>query len=196
MTDLTLHVLSDIHLEFGALRCRMVAGVDCDVHILAGDIGVGLTGLEWALKTFTRPVIYVMGNHEFYGQRTVAEFWKKARAKVAGTHVHLMENEAVIIGGVRFVGASLWTDFCLNGVLRQDEMMRIIPELLTDYERIRLARRSPRWQYLTPRTARAWHEESVAFLEQALDQDPTNGDLGAAPFTRTVVVTHHPRKSS
>ena len=69
--------------------------------------------------------------------------------------------------------------------------MRIIPELLTDYHRIRLARRSPRWQYLTPRTARAWHEESVAFLEQALDQDPTNGDLGAAPFTRTVVVTHH-----
>lgn len=109
-----IHILSDLHLEFGGLR---LPEADADVTVLAGDIGVGLQGIEWALQAipFHQPVIYVMGNHEFYGQRSMPELWKKAREKVAGTHVHLLENEAVEIGGVRFLGATLWTDFDLFG---------------------------------------------------------------------------------
>ncbi len=99
-----LHILSDTHIEFAALPRKHVADVDCDAHILAGDIGVGLMGLEWALKTFTRPVIYVMGNQEFYGQRMVPRLFAKARATVAGTHVHLLENAAIVIDDVRFLG--------------------------------------------------------------------------------------------
>jgi len=34
----------------------------------AGDIGVGVEGMRWAARHFpVRPVIYVPGNHEFYG---------------------------------------------------------------------------------------------------------------------------------
>jgi hypothetical protein len=41
---------------------------DADVIVLAGDIGVGMSGLEW--MTNERPskhFIYVPGNHEFHG---------------------------------------------------------------------------------------------------------------------------------
>ena len=191
MTSITLHVLSDVHLEFAAWPRRVpMAGIDCDVHILAGDIGVGLMGLDWALKTFTRPVIYVMGNHELYGQRTTRTLWAKARAKVAGTHVHLLENEAVIIAGVRFVGASLWTDFCLHGFTQQKAMMHHAADSMNDYARIRMGRSGATWQYLTPQTTLAWHEKSCLFLESALDNQAPH-DVAASSFRRTVVVTHH-----
>lgn len=191
MTSITLHVLSDVHLEFAAWPRRVpIPPIACDVHILAGDIGVGLMGLDWAVKVFTRPVIYVMGNHEFYGQRTVREFWKKARAKVAGTHVHVLENETVILAGVRFVGASLWTDFGLHGWTQQKAMMRHAADSMNDYARIRVRRSGATWQTLTPQTTLAWHEQSALFLESVLDH-PGPHEGGASPFSRTVVVTHH-----
>ena len=88
-----IHVLSDVHLEFQRWRRNWdIQTVDCDVHVLAGDIGVGLMGLEFALRHCTKPVIYVAGNHELYSQRTVSEWWRDARSKAAGTQVHLLEN--------------------------------------------------------------------------------------------------------
>jgi predicted phosphodiesterase len=60
------HVLSDLHLEFGPFN---PPAVEADAVILAGDIHPGRNGLKWALATFpNRPVIYVLGNHECYGQ--------------------------------------------------------------------------------------------------------------------------------
>lgn len=88
-----IHILSDIHLEFGKWRRTEDANaIDADVTVLAGDIGLGLSGLDWAL-TFRRPVIYVLGSHEFYGQRPMQTLWRKARAKVQGTPVHLLDND-------------------------------------------------------------------------------------------------------
>ena len=59
-----LHVLSDLHTEFTDFS---PPESDADVVILAGDIGVGLGGIEWAARRYPRaPVIYVPGNHEFY----------------------------------------------------------------------------------------------------------------------------------
>lgn len=187
---LRLHVLSDLHLEFAALPRRQVAAVPCDVHILAGDIGVGLLGLDWALATFTRPVIYVMGNHEFYGKRTVPDLWRAAYTKVRGTHVHLLENAAVVIEGVRFLGATLWTDLCLGGYLSFERTTMAVTEIMNDYTQIRLGR-YPKWP-LTPAMACAWHDESAAFLEHALVEPASApGDSGALSYHRTVVVTHH-----
>jgi len=92
-----IHVLSDIHLEFGKWPDAIdINAIDADVTVLAGDIGVGLEGIQWALS-IERPVIYVFGNHEFYGQRPMHDLWRKAREKVAGTHVHLLENDAALI---------------------------------------------------------------------------------------------------
>lgn len=195
---LRIHILSDIHLEFGKWwKDFDVNAIDADLTILAGDIGIGLTGLQWALE-FERPVIYVMGNHEFYGQRPMTELWRKARAKVAGTHVHLLENESVIINDVRFLGCTLWTDFCLFGVDTQDAMMRNAQAEMTDYQAIYVStRRASTWDEisgrvrhggdaLTSRKTVTFHQESRDFLARELMRRPHD-----QAWQKTVVVTHH-----
>ena len=60
-----IHILSDLHTEFAEFS---PPDTDADVVVLAGDIGVGLGGIEWAASKFPKvPVIYVPGNHEYYG---------------------------------------------------------------------------------------------------------------------------------
>lgn len=196
-----LHVISDVHLEFQ--KCRNQSGlgsIDCDVHVLAGDIGVGLAGIEWALHNFSKPVVYVFGNHEFYGQRPMSELWEKARQKVEGTHVHLLENEAVVLQdrngeNVRFLGCTLWTDFCILGGDQQHAAMEKAKHGMNDYLQIYVTRRgSSNYEFgatqhsgdrLTPRKTLSMHHDSRDFIEQAL-RDPSNNK-----WDKTVVVTHH-----
>lgn len=53
-----LHIISDLHFEFQKWPMRIdVNTIDADVTILAGDIGIGLQGIQWALDHFRRPVI-------------------------------------------------------------------------------------------------------------------------------------------
>jgi predicted phosphodiesterase len=60
-----LHILSDLHQEFSSFQ---PPSTDADIIILAGDIWKGNKGVYWARDTFPdKPIVYVMGNHEFYG---------------------------------------------------------------------------------------------------------------------------------
>jgi predicted phosphodiesterase len=62
-----IHILSDIHTEFSDFD---PPETDADVVVLAGDIGVGSGGIQWAERRYPKvPVIYVPGNHEFDGVR-------------------------------------------------------------------------------------------------------------------------------
>jgi predicted phosphodiesterase len=62
-----IRVLSDLHLEF---REWNPPKADADVVVLAGDIHVGVKGIEWARRSFPAiPIVYVPGNHEFYVRR-------------------------------------------------------------------------------------------------------------------------------
>lgn len=57
-------VYSDLHTEFEAFT---PPATDAELVILAGDIGTKARGVKWANETFSCPVIYTCGNHEFYG---------------------------------------------------------------------------------------------------------------------------------
>jgi 3',5'-cyclic AMP phosphodiesterase CpdA len=169
-----LHILSDLHLEFEPFA---PPAVEADAVILAGDVSTGRNGLKWALKTFPeRPVIYVLGNHEFYGQKLqklVAELKEMAR----GTNVHLLENESCTIGEVAFFGATLWTDFTLNGNPVVSEV--VAQTGMNDYRRIRTL---PYYKRLRPSDTRQLHAQSRKWLEDEL--------LGLRG-RKVVVVTHH-----
>lgn len=203
-----LHVLSDLHLEFGKWPKGIdISAIDADVTILAGDIGVGLEGLQWAL-TIDRPVIYIMGNHEFYGQRPMNDLWRKAREKVEGTHVHLLENQTILLDDpshpgecVRFLCATLWTDFAILGGDRQQDCMDRAALNMTDYNAIYVSRRghaiaepgfTTRHQgdRLTPRKTLSLHYDSRDFLERELARLPDSTGI-ADSWRKTVVVTHH-----
>ena len=107
-----IHVLSDLHTEFAPFH---PPETDADVVVLAGDVGVGTRGVPMIREWFPdRPVVYVAGNHEFY-REAIPRLSEKIAGAAEGTRVHYLENRAVVIGGVRFLGCTLWTDFDVFG---------------------------------------------------------------------------------
>jgi predicted phosphodiesterase len=167
-----LHILSDLHLEFGDWTPERT---EADVVILAGDIHQGSRGIEWARQQFPQqPVIYVMGNHEFYGH-DAQPLLARCRAEAQGSNIHLLENQSVQIGDVTFLGCSLWTDFKLWP--KPAEAMEAARDFMNDFKLIRT--QSGR---LHPRDTVKWHQASVAWLKTQLKMsDPA----------KTVIITHH-----
>lgn len=164
-----IRILSDLHLEHAAWTPPAVSQ---DVVVLAGDIARGTAGIEWARQTFTCPVVYIPGNHEFdYGDMS------ELRRLYAQPHanVHVLDNASITLGGVRFLGSTLWTDLALHGNLGAavDAAWRLI----SDYTRIR-------WggTLLTPLQTVELHRTALAWLKQ---------ELSEAFSGATVVVTHH-----
>jgi ribosomal protein S17 len=169
-----LHILSDLHLEFEPFT---PPAVEAEAVILAGDVSTGRNGLKWALKTSPhRPVIYVIGNHEFYGQK-LQKLINELQELADGTNVHLLENGSCRIGDVVFLGATLWTDFALNGNPVVSEV--VAQTSMNDYRRIRTL---PRYSRLKPSDTRRLHMESRRWLE---------GQAIAHRGRKVVVVTHH-----
>ena len=169
-----LHVLSDLHLEFAPIS---IPKTDADVVVLAGDIDVGLRGLNWINHHIPdRPVIYVLGNHEFYHEDLIQ--LRRAVALIAkDTNVQVLENSAVEIDGYSFLGCTLWTDFSLRG--NPEHAMDNAERLMNDF---RLVKNGGSKQRLRARDVAQLHCASVAWLRDELKQhDPST----------TVIVTHH-----
>jgi predicted phosphohydrolase len=171
-----LHLLSDLHLEHGPFVARRV---DADAVILAGDIGAGTRGVEWARSwSDDRPVLYVAGNHEFYGHATPGLLDELRRA-ASGSSVSVLENETVMLGGVRVLGCTLWSDFDFDGPDRRAQTMKVCERVVNDYTQITFGSQRRK---LTARDTRRLHFCSRRWLATRLDQ-PHDGP--------TVVVTHH-----
>lgn len=168
-------VASDLHLEFSEID---VADDGADVVVLAGDIHVGAEGVRWAAERFALPVIYVAGNHEFYDGDIIATA-AAMRAAAEGTNVHLLDDDAVTIAGVRFLGAVLWTDFDLfeDDAVRADAFARCLA-FMPDFRIITNGS-----GVLTPEDTIAMHARSRAWLAAEIA-----AGNGGGP---TVVVTHH-----
>lgn len=166
-----IHLLSDLHNEFS----RFVPDtVDAEVVILAGDIDVKARGVAWAKQAFTGTVLYVPGNHEYYGGHLNHTLEKMRLAQ--DERVRVLDRDEVIIRGVRFLGATMWTDFSATGdpvsaSLMAQNAMNDFRQIRTDhYRRIRpvdLAERSAQ--------TRNWLRTKLA--------EPHRG--------HTVVITHH-----
>jgi predicted phosphodiesterase len=175
-------LLSDLHHELWREKAPVIdpSVSRPDIVILAGDIDTGAKAVEWAARTFAGiPVLYVHGNHEAYG-RNLDDTQDEIRAacKLAA-NVHFLDCGQYIAGSVRFLGATLWTDFCLFGDDTRAAAMRQAEAVMNDYRRIRLARKGYR-KLRAPDTA-YYHAEHRSWLEKKLDQ-PFDGT--------TVVITH------
>ncbi len=169
-----LHVLSDLHLEFGITE---LPTTDADVVVLAGDIHVGTEGRKWIRRQFPRQhVVYVLGNHEFY-RHSIPELTEALKRETDDKHIHLLENEAVEIDGFWFLGCTLWTNFRLGP--DANAAMLIAQREMSDYHVIEVKSEN---RVLRPQDTARLNADSVTWLES---------ELAKQDRARTVVVTHH-----
>lgn len=171
-----LNILSDLHLGQGGLDAPCN---DSDLVILAGDIARPKEAVAWACG-LNKPVLYVPGNHEFYGG-TIDGTLAELKTLCAGGPVHLLDDEEVIIDGVRFLGSTLWTDFLLfRDPEQRASALEQAQRFVRDYSRIHVD--EGRQRAFAPADSAARFRLHVEWLADRLAQPH------AGP---TVVITHH-----
>lgn len=197
-------LLSDLHLEFeanqdrpdaaaghpyrSALSRKITLGPDLtrlrfaqpDVVVLAGDIDVGNLSLRYArmARDYLRTaIVLVPGNHEFYGA-SLEETRKELRDKASQyDQIFLLDNTVAMIGGIRFIGSTLWSGFSLFGDSAVEATMHDVAGRLNDYEFIHVTQNDEQFK---PEDALLLHQEARTFLELELSNPGPN-----------IVVTHH-----
>lgn len=171
MADNTLFI-SDLHLEHGKpFVVKKIEGVK--YLILAGDIGSYKSHLPFIKDCCKKYiVIYILGNHEFYGYslNEVREFWKSVELE----NFYFLDNSSVVIDGIRFIGATLWTDFDNENYL---VLMRA--RVISDYNKIL---NNSKDDYITPNAILREFKISKQFIENELAID--DGNI-------PVLITHH-----
>jgi len=185
-----LQIVSDLHLEFSDINIKNQG--DTDVLVLAGDILVAAklfrpnseSGYKFrdflSRVSFQFPhVVYVAGNHEFYGgghfYGTVDTLRHWCSANYG--NVYFLEDETKIIDDVMFVGSTLWTD--MN---RGDPITLFhVKEAMNDYRAIKNDRRG--YTPINPQDTVERHIRSKQYIETVV----SNAD----PDQKIVVVGHH-----
>ncbi len=198
-----VHVVSDLHLDaWTDRRGRPHPGClppvpACDLVVVAGDTDDdgprGVRALAGHYAAAGVPLAVVAGNHDGFGgtypryhEKMVAVAQACAVEHPHWAPVHVLEQQAAIVAGVRVVGATLWTDFALHpegvgvGMAAAGDPLRGMRE----YRRVRV-RTPDGYRRLRPTDTAAIHARTVAWLRETL----ATPALAGIP---TVVVTHHP----
>ncbi|MGH8280091.1 MAG: metallophosphoesterase [Gammaproteobacteria bacterium] len=171
-----INILSDLHLRQGSLAPPRT---DADVVILAGDVDRPEQAIAWAGE-IRQPVIYVPGNHEFYGSSLPATL-AEIKSRAADTRIRVLDCEEWAFGGVRFLGATLWTDFALAGTgAKRAAALTEARKLMRDFSRIESTEK-PGAKF-TPLESMHLFREHSAWLTRKL------AERFDGP---TVVITHH-----
>ncbi|WP_024341348.1 metallophosphoesterase [Bradyrhizobium japonicum] len=176
-----VQVFSDLHLDVAPVKpISIVDGIDA--VIVAGDVCEGAVQAFAQLRKIVPmpiPILMVLGNHEYY-RRFVPDELALARARAPSFNIHVMENDAIVYVGVRFVGATLWTDYRNFGDANQLAVMNACAAGMNDHRRIGW-RKEP-WARFRPREAALLHHRSRSYIASIL---ATNF---AGP---TAVLSHH-----
>ena len=180
-----IHILSDLHLDHRQGRFELEE-IEHDILVCVGDVRGNLTdGIEVLGSMSKRPVLFVGGNHEFYGFEgaSLEEAYEQGRERAGkGGPVHLLENEALVLDGVRFLGTTLWTDYALYGKKNREQAMGVARRGLNDHRHIRLRTPAEASRAFLPTDALSLHRRAVQWLSGALSE-LFDGS--------TVVCTHH-----
>lgn len=171
---ISIHPLSDLHNEFDLYVPQVL---DADVVLLAGDIDVKARGVKWASEAFPDSrVLYIPGNHEYYGGQLEHTLRKMREAAALTPNVTVMDRDEVVIGGVRFLGATGWTNYTSTGnlpVAQYDAQ-----QTMKDFKKIRTAS----YSRTRPLDFMRENQLTVDWLKSKLTE-PFEG--------KTVVMTHH-----
>lgn len=196
---MNIQLLSDLHLETHPHFTPEVAP-SADVLILAGDIGsyqsgsmlLGQQEQDFGLARFSPrkdlgawpvPVLFVPGNHEYDGM-PFEEAHEKLQATCKRLGIIFLHQRVEIIGNVRFIGCTLWSDFealvPTSGPLTQQLKAREKAERAANFYLKKTGTTFQGAPYLSD-AVRAQAQSDQAWLTNAMSE-PFDGP--------TVVITH------
>jgi len=182
-----IQIVSDLHLEFSDINIQNQN--DADVLILGGDIMIAEKVLkpesEYGVRfrdflkrvSFQFPhVIYIAGNHEFYGG-----YWKKGLEQLrlaCGVHenIYFLERDTKVIDDVVFVGGTLWTDMNKFDPLT----LHAVRDMMNDYRSINNDEKG--FTKLKPADTCERHRETRDYIKQIVSMNKDK---------KIVVVGHH-----
>ena len=141
-----VQVVSDMHLEFADFDLK---NAGADVLVLSGDILVAKyfdgKSPDSTSKLFQRfngfmsrismefpHVVYVAGNHEFYGGRWMKTIDLLTQYCSLYSNVHYLERQTWTLDDVTFIGSTLWTDMNRGDPLT----LHAVRDMMSDYRAI------------------------------------------------------------
>jgi predicted phosphodiesterase len=111
-----IQVLSDLHIPHSPF---IIPKMESDAIVLAGDIHTGYYDTMLYLLEIRRihqkPIIFVPGNHEFYGCNYIKEYNKWQNTEERNIHI-LNVNTHFDFMNHRFIGDTLWSDVSRNPI--------------------------------------------------------------------------------
>jgi DNA repair exonuclease SbcCD nuclease subunit len=182
-----IQIVSDLHLEFSDYFLKNQN--NADVLVLGGDIMLAekvlLPESELGVRfrdflkrcSFQFPhVIYLAGNHEFYGGYWSKSLEKLREACAVHTNVYFLERDVKIINDVVFVGGTLWTDMNKGDPLT----LHAVRDMMNDYRAI--TNDDLGYTKLKPATTAQRHRETRQYIELIVKEHSDK---------KVVVVGHH-----
>lgn len=190
--DLKVQIASDLHLEFleGKITEKLGEMIKPSAPYLAlvGDIcNLGdaqvLRDIFVYLSTKYEKILYVPGNHEYYRYSKAPELkdtkealLRRAREIARETNVIILDNESIVLDGVRVIGSTFWSD---------------IPKIhnsyieghIKDYNAI-FTETEEGVKVITAHDTTELHKRSVQFLQRELLEAHMNKQ-------KCLVLTHH-----
>lgn len=117
-----LFIVSDLHGEAWSHDYTVPEGLDFDVAVFAGDVHNAYRAGSWISNQralWGKPILFVAGNHEYYGS-VLQDAAAVIRDGARRTNVTFLDADAVpVIGGVRFLGCTMWTDYLSRPIARR-----------------------------------------------------------------------------
>jgi len=171
-----IRLLSDLHHEFRHKTFKDQTFLQYqgeDVLVLAGDIAVGAKNvadvLDWFIMAGHNRIVYVPGNHEYYGgmytevQQELADVCRSRSEWV----ILLQPGTKLVLDGVVFFGGTLWTNFSEDPLAQS-----LSREMTSDFRVIK--------QFKT-QMCKALYYNDLAWIHKVYKQYPDH---------KKVIVTH------
>lgn len=173
--------MSDLHLE--SSNFDLHASIDRGILLLIGDISADFTMLDAFFRKLNPEVkaVYVPGNHEFEGKKfdEVVPFLKDLLTIYP--NVTVLDNESVIIDGIKIIGSTLWTNFDIADYFVRRDILKRCDEIMPDFLKVRILDNGVYRRYTVQDSIRQF-DKAVQYLEYELTRNRVN--------MPTVVATH------
>ena len=181
-----IHLISDLHTELKWYCIPELEDEANTVVILAGDIGIAkrpettyLPTVANACKRF-KHVFMVLGNHEHWDGSLNTSYSKIFCDTLEYDNFDVLDKGTVVLDGVAFIGATLWTDMDDNNPVVIMHAMA-----MNDYDRIRIGpTEKPYRQNLRPLDTMSHHKRDKEYIYPEITKQKEAGN-------KVVVITHH-----